>query len=623
MDRALGEVASLGIAEQALDKLGMTALTFSMDYGKSATDFVRASYEIQSAIAGLEGYELSTFTKASGVLAAATKADTGTITSFMGSMYSIFEKQANAIGRAQWVEDLAGKTATAVQIFKTTGKGMADAFEAIGAAGNIAGVSMDEQFAVLGMLQSTMGGGEAGTKFSAFLSGIGNAQKVLGMNFKNSAGQVMPVLDILEQLKLRYGETMTIAQGDELKKAFGSDEAVAMIKLLMTNTKALGSNINALANTHGMGKAEQMAASMTDQWQRLEAVWFAIRASAFGQLTPAINDVISHIVDVGGVMLRWTKLFPNLTKAVSTVVLAVAGFAALGGVMTILSALGGLFAAIAWPVLLVGAAIGALVLWWDPIKAFAQGLISTLGPAISQVFEPWAEILPVIWDGISSVISKIGEFFGATNEATGAFSNMTEMGKSAGTILGSIFKVLYSPIWAIGKAIKWVLEMFEKLPGVKIDVGSVPELSMPEFTMPTMTPLTMPVIPQELSMPEFTIPTMTPLTMPAIPQVLSMPEFTVPTMTPLTMPVIPQVLSMPTPERQLETVNASLASYRQGEQNSIPSGGLGKQLILANAAATTANQKPSKALHIGEVHMHNQNPMTPEQMAESAWLETP
>lgn len=189
MDRALGEVASLGIAEQALDKLGMTALTFSMDYGKSALDFVKASYDIQSAIAGLEGYELSTFTKASGVLAAATKADTGTITSFMGSMYSIFEKQANAIGRAQWVEDLAGKTATAVQMFKTTGKGMSDAFEAIGAAGNIAGVSMDEQFAVLGMLQSTMGGGEAGTNSVLSCQGSGTLKKFWGWISETAPGK--------------------------------------------------------------------------------------------------------------------------------------------------------------------------------------------------------------------------------------------------------------------------------------------------------------------------------------------------------------------------------------------------------------------------------------------------
>lgn len=553
MDRALGEVASLGVTDKVLNQLGITALKFGMDYGKSATDLVRASYQIQSAMANLEGYELSTFTKASGVLAAATKADTATITDYLGTMYGIFEQQANAIGRSKWVEDLAGKTATAVQIFKTTGKGMADAFEAIGAAGNIAGVSMDEQFAVLGMLQSTMGGGEAGTKFNAFLSGIGNAQKVLGMNFQNSAGLVMPILDILDQLKVRYGDTLTIAQSDELKKAFGSDEAVAMIKLLMTNTNALGKNINALANTHGMGKAEQMAASMTDQWMRLEGVWFALRASAFGKLTPAINDVISHVVDAGGVLLRWTNIFPNLTKVVSATALAFAGFAVLGGAVTIVSALGGAIAAIAWPVMLVGSAIGALVMWWDPIKAFAQGLLSTLGPAVSAVFQPWAEILPVIGSGISSVISTIAGFFGATNEAAGAFSNMTEMGMSAGTVLGSIFKVLYSPIWAIGKAIKWVLEMFDKLPGVNLDVGSIPDLSMP----------------------------------------------------------------------MVENINAPLTRYRQGGQNSIPSGGLGQQLIQATVAATASNQKPPKAMHIGEVHNHFQNPMTPEQMAENAWLETP
>lgn len=554
MDRALGEVASLGVAKETLDSLGTTALQFSMDYGKSATEFVRASYDIQSAIAGLEGNELPAFTRASGVLAAATKADTATITSYMGSMYGIFEQQANAMGKANWVEDLAGKTATAVQMFKTTGQGMSDAFSAIGANATAAGVDWNEQFAVLGMLQSTMGGGEAGTKFKAFLSGVGNAQKTLGMQFTDSAGKMLPVLDILDKLKQRYGDTMTIAEGDELKKAFGSDEAVAMIKQLMTNTKGLASNINALANTHGMGKAEQMAASMTDQWQRLEAVWFAIRASAFGQLTPAINDVISHIVDAGGVMLKWTKMFPHLTKAVSTVVLAVAGFAALGGVMAILSALGGLFAALAWPVLLVGAAIGALVMWWEPIKAFGEGLVSTLGPAISQVFQPWADILPIIWDGISSIITKIGEFLGATDEATGAFTNMTELGKSAGEILGAIFKVMYAPIWAAGKLIKWILEMLNEIPGVDIAAIEAPNLEQQK--------------------------------------------------------------------KLQQQVTAPISLYRQPQQASTPAGGLGQQLIQANAKVSAANQKPSKSINIGEQHVHFSNPMTPDQLQHEQWMVT-
>lgn len=57
-------------------------------------------------------------------------------------------------------------------------------------------------------------------------------------------------------------------------------------------------------------------------------------------------------------------------------------------------------------------------------------------------------------------------------------------------------------------------------------------------------------------------------------------------------------------------VNSPLASYRQQDQSKVPSGGLGQQLIQANAAATTANQKPAKAMHIGEVHNHFANPIT-------------
>lgn len=94
---------------------------------------------------------------------------------------------------------------------------MADAFGALGANATAAGVSMDEQFAVLGQLQATMGGGEAGTKFKAFLAGVGNAQKALGMQFTDSAGNMLPVLTILDKLKARYGETLSVAEGTSSK----------------------------------------------------------------------------------------------------------------------------------------------------------------------------------------------------------------------------------------------------------------------------------------------------------------------------------------------------------------------------------------------------------------------
>lgn len=525
MDRALGEVASLDVKKDVLGALGREALALSVKYGQSATEIVRSSYDIQSAIAGLEGNELPAFTRASTTLAKATKADTATITNYMGTMYGIFEQQAKMMGKANWVEDLAGKTATAVQMFKTTGQGMADAFGAIGANATAAGISMDEQFAVLGQLQATMSGGEAGTKFKSFLAGVGGAQKALGMQFTDSAGNMLPVLTVLDKLKLRYGETLSVAEGDELKKAFGSDEAVAMIKLLMTNTKALSTNINALANTHGMGKAEQMAASMTDQWQRVEQGWFAIRAAAFGVVLPAINAVVGAFADGANDVLRWTHLFPNLTKVVSYAMLAIVGLSMVTGAWMLIAGIAKLATlglGIAWTVIMA------------PLNLLKAGMASFRAIMLAVNIAMYANPIGLIIAGIVLLIGAVAAVIYYWDDLKKTFSDW------------GVFQLL-------GKSIDWLIDKLNMIPGVNIEGGSMPDLNLPNP----------------------------------------------------------------------ENINAPLARYRQGGQSSIPSGGLGQQLIQANAAATTANQKPTKAIHIGEVHMTSQNPMTPEQMAENAWLETP
>lgn len=125
MDRALGEVKSLGVADDQLKTLAQTAMKFSVEYGKSATEFVAASYDIKSAMGSMTGDELAGVTRSSAILAAATKADTATITNYMGTMYSVF---------------------------KTTGQGMSDAFKGVGALGKTHGVAIQEQMAVLGLL---------------------------------------------------------------------------------------------------------------------------------------------------------------------------------------------------------------------------------------------------------------------------------------------------------------------------------------------------------------------------------------------------------------------------------------------------------------------------------------
>lgn len=525
MDRALAEVASLDVQKDVLGALGREALKLSVQYGNSATEIVRSSYDIQSAIAGLEGNELPAFTRASTTLAKATKADTATITNYMGTMYGIFEQQAKQMGKANWVEDVAGKTALAVQLFKTTGQGMADAFGAIGANATAAGVSMDEQFAVLGQLQATMSGGEAGTKFKSFLAGVGGAQKALGMQFTDSAGNMLPVLTILDKLKMRYGETMSVAEGDELKKAFGSDEAVAMIKLLMTNTKGLATNINALANTHGMGKAEQMAASMTDQWERVTQGWFAIRAAAFGVVLPAINAVVGLFADGANDVLRWTHLFPNLTKVISYAMLAIVGLSMVTGAWMLIAGLAKLATlgmGIAWTIIMA------------PLNLLKAGLVAFRAILLAVNIAMYANPIGLIIAGIVLLIGAVAAVIYYWDDLKKTFSDW------------GVFQLL-------GKSIDWLIDKLNMIPGVNIEAGAMSDLNLPNP----------------------------------------------------------------------ENINAPLARYRQGGQSNVPSGGIGQQLIQANAAATTANQKPTKAMHIGEVHNHFQNQVSPGEMEQELWMTTP
>lgn len=444
MDRKLGEVASLGVTGDALKQLQVTALEFSSEYGKSATDFVAASYDIQSAIAGLDGNELSQFTKASGVLAAATKADTSTITNYMGTMYGIFKNQATEMGKGAWVELVAGQTASAVQMFKTTGAEMSSAFTSVGANATSAGIAMSEQMAILGTLQATMSGSEAGTKYKAFLAGVAKAQDKLNLSFTDSQGQMLPMLDILDKLKGQYGDTLSVAEAADLKKAFGSEEAVSMIKLLMADTDGLASSIETLGNVQGMSKAEEMASKMTDQWERLESSWFAVRAAVFGAILPSINAVVGSLADGLVWLTGWTDEFPWLTELL--------GYAAIAGL-----SLGGVVAGLSLAMGIGQMMSGGWAVTMGTLNGVLKLLrISTLAMTASTwLFNAalWANPLTWVVAGIVALVAAVGAMIYWWDDLKASFGDT------------AVFKFL-------SDTIDWVIDKLNMIPGIDIDLSS-------------------------------------------------------------------------------------------------------------------------------------------------------
>lgn len=452
MDKALGEVRSLDVAQQVLDDLSKTALKFSVQYGESAVDFVRSSYDIKSAISGLTGNELPAFTEASGILAKGTKADIGTITSYVGTMYGIFQQNAEAMGKSNWVNQLAGQTAIAVQLFKTTGTEMSSAFTTVGAAGQTMGVAMSEQIAILGTLQATMSGSEAGTKYRSFLDGVGKAQKKLGLNFTDSQGRMLPMVAILEKIKGKFGAIDTVAESDLLTKAFGTQEAVALIKLLSTNVDGLSGSIAKVGEQTGLQKAMEMADAMTDAGDRTSSAITALKTVIGQTMLPTMDLMYDSVTEIANKLIRWAELFPNITQYIGYAVLAVIGIIAALSALSVVVGVG----------MMVMTGFGlVMAIIASPITATIVA-ITGIGYAIYRLLDIWAQ-----WAYGMSIFDTLAAGYEAAK--LGVVS-MIETTVAAFTGLKNWFNNFN--LWeALLSGADALIGLLNKIPGVNIDLG--------------------------------------------------------------------------------------------------------------------------------------------------------
>ena len=400
LNRALADIGALGVDASGLKHLQSEAGKFAMSYGGTAADVIRSSYDIQSAIDGLSADELAAFTTSAGLLAKASKSDIGNMTSYLGTMYGIFERNAAAMGKSAWSEQVAAQTVYIANKYKSSGESMSAAFTSLGANAQAAGIEVAEQMAVLGLLQKTMPGPESGTKYKAFLAGVGKAQKALGLQFTDSQGKMLAMPEILGKIQGKFGNLDKVADADLLKKAFGSDEAVSLIKLLLPQLDEMKNTIGEVRGISDLSEARDIAKQTTDAFQRFGGALDYVHASAMQKVLPAFyrwTDVATgHLSTLG----KWIDKYPNVARVVgyvATAILAVAGVTALGvagfhlyklsalalgGPLKLLLGLTKLLGAgffklgmillanpIVLIILLIAAAIGLVIYYWDDLKA--------------------------------------------------------------------------------------------------------------------------------------------------------------------------------------------------------------------------------------------------------------
>lgn len=401
--RALGELASLGVED--LDALESAARNFSDQWsGTTKADFISAAYDIKSGISSLSDEGVAEFTALAALTAKATKSTASEMTSLFATGYGIYKGYYDDLTDIQFGEMFSAGIAESVRAFKTSGTGMAQGIQSLGASATTANVPLEEQLAILGMLQATMGGAEAGTKYKAFLRSAAKGGEALGLSFLDANNQLLSMPEILEQLRGKFGETMDAAEKMELQKAFGDTEAVALIDLLYSKTGDLQDNILNLydAMGQGTGVAQDMASAIQEtepeRFARLQQRIHNVTESIGNSLLPTVNDLMGKGEQVLTKVASWIEENKELVKIIMLIVLAIGGFLTVAGtVIAVVSTVG----------LVITKAVSAFKI----LKAGFLLAKGALAPLIGSVWSFTAALLanPVTWIviGIVALIAAL------------------------------------------------------------------------------------------------------------------------------------------------------------------------------------------------------------------------
>lgn len=334
MNEALQTASLQGVDASAMKNVTQAAMKFSAQYGKSSVEFTQSALTIRKAIQGVADNELPYLTTVTNTTATALKSTADETTAYMGQMFSQFSTYANQVGKSQFAEELAGKALYMSQAFGTSMADITGLMEGARSAGTHFGVGIDEQLAVLGELQRTLGT-EASSAYEGFMTGAADGAKKLGLSFVDASGKMNSLPEMLGKLQQKYGANIdgNLKAQKEIEAAFG-DSAI-VVKQLYGDVDVLRKNITALGANDGMKRTREMAEQLADPWERLMAIWTNVRVAVGMTLLPVITPLVNKIAEMGQTVQRWLTLFPNIAKYVGYIATSITGVAAAGAMANI------------------------------------------------------------------------------------------------------------------------------------------------------------------------------------------------------------------------------------------------------------------------------------------------
>ena len=476
-NRALNEVKATGMGESGLKKVTSFALDFSSQFGLAAKDVVGSVNEIARAIDGLTDDEMIAFSESANILAKATGSNTKEMGSYITTMSNIFKDEMNAMGKSDWVRMMGGQATLTANMFKSSGESLSQAFSNLGSKAHNAGITMAEQFAVLGNVQGIMDGGKSGTAYKSFLENALDSkkmQKKLGMTFVDAKGDLMPIVDILNKIKKQFGNLGKAELEHKLGDAFGVGGTLA--GLLLDKTTTIKEQIVTIGKIKGLEEAYSGSKVTTDSWMRLSAILQNIRIAIGSKVLAKLEPIMNKIADMGQEFTNWLDTYQNIARWIGYVVGALLGFTGLTAALTLISgvvaAIGVAFSAILGPIgaviaLIVG--LGVLIYKFRAqFAAFIGGFISGF-KAVGVSFDPLFNAFNLVWGTIKKVGAAIGRIIALFSGASSSAYSFQQFGIDVGVAVAGALNLIISVIELIATQIANVADIFVSVGDILIN----------------------------------------------------------------------------------------------------------------------------------------------------------
>jgi TP901 family phage tail tape measure protein len=314
--------SNLGASGKQMDKLSELAKELGMSTSFGAQDASNAMVEL--AKAGLTTSEiLGGAVSAAMALAATEGMDLANATGIIANTMAAFGLKAKDSGK---IADIlaAGASASTASV-----EDLAGGLKYVGSSARALGVPLlDTVTALAALNQMGLDGTTAGTSFNRMLLALAapskkaaDAIETLGLNITDAQGNMLPMMDIIDQLQQGLAGKGVTEQAAVLKNLFGVEGKRAAENLLLLGTQGWG----ALREQVGMtGKAAEMAdARMAGFWGSLETAQGAIETLgiSLGEkllpiLTGWINDFTAFMESPEG--KAWATALGDTIEGLAT-----------------------------------------------------------------------------------------------------------------------------------------------------------------------------------------------------------------------------------------------------------------------------------------------------------------